>query len=54
MIDNRYAIHRVTSTSLAYQAAEEYAIRRSKKFRVDVGQAVFRLYDEAWDVMVLA
>ena len=52
--DNRYAIHRVTSTSLAYQAAEEYAIRRSKKFRVDVGQAVFRLYDEAWDVMVLA
>ena len=52
--DSRYAIHRVTSTSLAYQAAEEYAIRRSKKFRVDVGQAVFRLYDEAWDVMVLA
>ena len=53
-IDSRYAIHRVTSTSLAYQAAEAYALRRSTKFRVDVGQMAYRLIDDAWDVLVLA
>ncbi len=51
--DSRYAIHRVTSTSLAYQAAEAYAIRRSTKLRVDVGQIAYRLFDDAWDVLTL-
>ena len=51
--DSRYAIHRVTSASLAYEAAEAYAIRRSTKFRVDVGQIAYRLMDDAWDVMTL-
>lgn len=51
--DSRYAIHRVTSTSLAYQAAESFAMRRSTKFRVDVGQIAYRLFDEAWSVLTL-
>lgn len=51
--DSRYAIHRVTSTSLAYQAAEAYAMRRSTKFRIDMGQIAYRLFDEAWNVLTL-
>lgn len=51
--DQRWAIHRVTSTSLAYQAAEAYAMRRSTKFRVDVGQIAYRLFEDAWDVLTL-
>lgn len=52
--DSRYGIHRVTSTSLAYQAAEAYAMRRSTKFRIDMGQIAYRLFDDAWNVMTLA
>ena len=51
--DSRYAIHRVTSTSLAYQAAEAYAMRRSTKFRIDMGQIAYRLFDDAWSVLTL-
>lgn len=51
--DKRYGIHRVTSTSLAYQAAEAYAMRRSHKFRIDMGQIAYRLFDDAWNVMTL-
>lgn len=52
--DSRYAIHRVTSTSLAYQAAEAYAMRRSTKFRIDMGQIAYRLFDDAWSVLTMA
>lgn len=51
--DSRYAIHRVTSTTLAYQAAEAYAMRRSTKFRIDMGQIAYRLFDDAWNVLTL-
>lgn len=51
--DKRYGIHRVTSSTLAYQAAEAYAIRRSTKFRVDIGSVAYRLFDDAWDVLTL-
>lgn len=52
--DSRYGIHRVTSTSLAYQAAEAYAMRRSHKFRIDIGQVAYRLFDDAWNGLTLA
>lgn len=52
-IDSRYAIHRVTSTSIAYQAAEAYAMRRSTKFRTDVGQIAYVLFNDAVDVLTL-
>ena len=51
--DRRYGIHRVTSSVLAYQAAEAYAIRRSTKFRLDVGQIAYRLVDDSFDVLTL-
>lgn len=51
--DSRYAYHHVTSTVLAYQATEEYAIRRSTRMRFDSGSIAYRLYDEAWSVLSL-
>lgn len=52
--DSRYAYHHVTSTVLAYQATEEYAIRRSTRMRFDSGSIAYRLYDEAWSVLDLS
>lgn len=51
--DSRYGIHKITSTILDYSASEAYAMRRSTKFRIDSGEAVKRLYDDAFQVMTL-
>ena len=52
--DSRYGYHIVNSTVLTYQAMEEFAIRRSTKLRYDHGSVSYRLYDDAWQVLVLA
>lgn len=51
--DSNYAIHKITSTLLDYRASEEYAMRRSTRFRIDGGEAVRRLHDDAFMVMTL-
>lgn len=51
--DSRYGYHLVTSTSLAYNAVESYAIRRSTKLRVDYGNIAYRLFDDAFSVLTL-
>ena len=51
--DSRYGYHNVISTTLAYNAVEAYAIRRSTKVRVDYGNIAYRLFDDAWDVLTL-
>ena len=51
--DSRYGYHVVTSTSLAYSALEEFAIRRSTKMRIDSGSISYRLFDDAWSVLTL-
>lgn len=51
--DSRYGYHVVTSTSLAYSAMEEFAIRRSTKMRIDSGSIAYRLFDDAWSVLTL-
>lgn len=51
--DSRYGYHVVTSTSMAYSAMEEFAIRRSTKMRIDTGSIAYRLYDDAWSVLTL-
>ena len=51
--DSNYAIHKVTSSILDYQASEAYAMRRTTKFRIDGGDAVKRLHDDAFMVMTL-
>lgn len=51
--DSRYGYHVVNSTTLAYSAMEQFAIRRSTKYRVDTGSISYRLFDEAWQVLTL-
>lgn len=51
--DSKYAIHKITSSMLDYKASEAYAMRRSTKFRIDGGDAVRRLHDDAYMVMTL-
>lgn len=52
-LDSRYAIHKITSTLLDYRAAEAYVMRRSQKFRIDSGEAVRRMHDDAYAVLTL-
>ena len=51
--DSRYGYHVVNSTTLAYSAMEQFAIRRSTKYRVDTGSISYRLFDDAWQVLTL-
>jgi hypothetical protein len=53
-LDSKAAIHRVQSSTAQYQAVEEYVMRRAKSIRVDFGEIAYRLYDEAFDVLLLA
>jgi hypothetical protein len=50
---SQWAIQKYTSTLLDYSASEAYAMRRSTKFRVDGGDAVRRLHDDAFMVLSL-
>lgn len=45
--------HVVNSSVLAYNAVEQFAIRRSTKVRVDTGTLSYRLYDDAFSVLAL-
>lgn len=51
--DVNYAIHRVTSLTAAYQAIEQFVLRRSTALRFDFGVIVERLFDDAYDVLSL-
>lgn len=53
-LDSRYAIRRVRNSEATYSAVEEFVMRRSKALRFDFGEVIYRLYDEAWDVLTIA
>lgn len=53
-LDARYGIHRVSSLSAQYSAIEEFALRRATALRVDSGEMVYRLFDEAFEVLTYA
>lgn len=52
-LDPRYAIQRFVNVTATYDAIEKYVMRKATSFRVDHGEMVTRLYDEAWSVMNL-
>ncbi|VTU32246.1 hypothetical protein H4CHR_02973 [Variovorax sp. PBS-H4] len=52
-IDTRYGVHRVKSLTAAYSAIEAFALKRSTAMRVDKGELLYRLYDEAFEVLTL-
>ncbi|QYW06466.1 hypothetical protein uan_054 [Pseudomonas phage UAntarctica] len=51
--DPRYAIQRFVNISAAYDAIEEFVMRKATGFRVDYGEMATRLHDEAWSVLSL-
>jgi hypothetical protein len=52
-IDSRDAIIRVTNTQAAYQAAEQFALKRSEAFRIDWSEDCYRQWDMAFDVLTI-
>lgn len=53
-MDARYAIHRISSLTAQYSAIESFALKRSTAMRVDRGEILYRLFDEAFDVLTYA
>jgi hypothetical protein len=51
--DARYAVHRVKSLTASYEAVEQLVMRRATQFRFDFGEIVYRLFDDAFEVMTL-
>lgn len=52
-LDQRYGIHRVKSLTASYEAVEALVMRRSTMMRFDHGEIVYRLFDEAFEVLTL-
>lgn len=52
--DSRFGIHRVKSLTAQYSAVEQFAMRRSTQMRIDSGEVVYRLFDEAFEVLTIA
>jgi hypothetical protein len=52
-IDSSWAIRRVRSLTSDYQAVEAYVMRRTTAMRMDFGEHINRMYDEAFDVLTL-
>ena len=52
-LDRRYAIQRVINVAAAYEAIEQYVMRRATSFRVDFGEIAHKLMTDAWTKMTL-
>lgn len=52
--DGRYGITRVKSLTAQYSAIEQFVLKRSTAMRVDKGELVYRLFDEAFEVLTYA
>lgn len=52
--DSRYGIHRVRSLTAQYEAVENFVLKRSTALRMDDGELVYRLFDEAFEVLTFA
>lgn len=52
-LDKAYGVHRVSSLSAQYSGIEQFAMKRSTMMRFDRGDMVYRLFDEAFEVLSL-
>lgn len=52
-LDNSSAIGRVQSLSASYSAVEAFTLKRSTGFRIDTGEVVYRLFDDAFECLTL-
>lgn len=52
-LDSRYALRRVRNSEADYTAVEQFVLKKTQAMRFDFGEIMFRLFDEAWDVLCL-
>lgn len=52
-LDSRYGLHRVKSLTAQYEAIEALVMRRATQMRFDHGEIVYRLFDEAFELLTL-
>lgn len=52
-LDKSAAVHRISSLTAQYSAIEQFAMKRSSMMRFDRGDMVYRLFDEAFEVLTL-
>lgn len=52
-LDKSAALHRIASLSVQYSAIEQFTMKRSSMMRFDKGHMVYRLFDEAFEVLTL-
>ena len=52
-LDKAYGVHRVSSLSAQYSGIEQFAMKRSTMMRFDRGDMIYRLFDEAFEVLSL-
>jgi hypothetical protein len=52
-IDSRYAIRRVRNAEAEYAAVEQFVLKKTQAMRFDFGEILYRLFDQAWDVLLL-
>ena len=50
-LDSAWALRRYINVSANYEAIESFVLRRAKGFRVDHGEVLTRLFDDAFTVM---
>ena len=53
MLDSRYAIRKVTNVNAQFSAVEDFIMRRARGLRIDYGNSVSRLYDQAFQAVSL-
>lgn len=53
-IDSRYAMARVRNTSADVKASEKYALRQAEAFSLQFGEIVYRMHDDAFDVLTVS
>lgn len=51
LFDSRYALRRVVNSSAAYSAIEQMVLQRSTFYRVDSGELLYRLMDDAFKLL---
>jgi hypothetical protein len=52
-LDSRYALARVRNTSADVTTSEKYALRQAEAFMMQFGEIVYRLNDNAFDVLTV-
>lgn len=52
-IDSRYAIQRIRNSAASYTAVEDFVLTKSRALRFDFAEIVYRMFDEAFDVLTL-